>query len=68
VIVPEPDGPRVFLRDEWGELHDFVSTESPNANLEWAPFVRRDMILGRAVAVFWPISFAHRVWRLQWVH
>jgi len=33
-----------------------------------APFVRRDLIVGRAVAVFWPLSLAHKVWRLQWVH
>jgi len=69
IVVPgDPRGARVFLRDEWGDLHTFLSNESPKANLEWAPFVRRDMILGRAVAVFWPISFGHRVWRLQWVH
>ena len=69
VLVPgDPRGSRVFLRDEWGDLHTFVSKTSPTAKLEWAPFVPREMILGRAVAVFWPISFAHRVWRLQWIH
>jgi signal peptidase I len=69
VQVPgDPRGARVFLRDEWGDLHTFVSTDSPTADLEWAPFVKREMILGRAVAVFWPVSFAHRVWRWQWVH
>ena len=67
-IPGDPQGSRVFLRDEWGDLHTFVSDESATANLEWAPFVRRDMILGRAVAVFWPFSFKYKVWRLQWVH
>jgi signal peptidase I len=67
-IPGDPRGARVFLRDEWGDLHTFMSTESATANLEWAPFVRRDMILGRAVAVFWPFSFKYKVWRLQWVH
>jgi hypothetical protein len=67
-IPSDPPGARVFLRDEWGDLHTFVSNQPADANLEWAPFVRREMILGRAVAVFWPFSFKYRVWRLQWVH
>jgi len=63
----EPEGPRVFLRDEWGDLHDFIA-QPDRQQMEWAPFVRREMIIGRAVAVFWPISLAHKVWRLEWVH
>lgn len=69
IAVPgDPDGTRIFLRDEWGDLHDFVMKSGPPPKSELAPFVPREMILGRAVAVFWPISFALKVWRLQWVH
>jgi signal peptidase I len=69
VWVPgDPQGTRVFIRDEWGDLHDFVARPDQDQHLEWAPFVRREMIVGRAVAVFWPISLAYKVWRLQWVH
>jgi hypothetical protein len=69
VSVPgDPLGTRVFLRDEWGDLHDFIARQDQAPKTEWAPFVRREMIVGRAVAVFWPLSLAHKVWRLQWVH
>lgn len=69
VWVPgDPKGTRVFIRDEWGDLHDFIASSDRPPQTEWAPFVRREMIVGRAVAVFWPISFAYKVWRLQWVH
>jgi signal peptidase I len=69
VWVPgDPEGTRVFIRDEWGDLHDFIASPEQPLRTEWAPFVRRELIVGRAVAVFWPISFAYKVWRLQWVH
>jgi len=69
VSVPgDPAGTRTFLRDEWGDLHDFVLKPGQVPTSELAPFVPREMILGRAVAVFWPISFALKVWRLQWIH
>jgi signal peptidase I len=64
----DPAGTRVFLRDEWGDLHDFVQSLDVTPEMTGAPFVRRDLIVGRAVAVFWPLSLAHKVWRLQWVH
>jgi hypothetical protein len=69
ITVPgDPDGRRTFFRDEWGELHNFVlrSTSAPRSEL--APYVPREMVVGRAVAVFWPISFGLNVWRLQWIH
>jgi signal peptidase I len=65
---PVWDASRVYIRDEWGDLHDFAARPDQDQHLEWAPFVRREMIVGRAVAVFWPISLAYKVWRLQWVH
>jgi len=69
VSVPgDPEGTRTFLRDEWGDLHDFVQRSGPPPQSELAPYGPREMILGRAVAVFWPISLAHKVWRLQWIH
>jgi len=67
-VSGEPAGPRVFLRDEWGDLHNFTAQSDSPPRMEPAPFVRREMIVGRAVAVFWPISLARKVWRLQWVH
>jgi len=67
-VPGDPAGRRTFLRDEWGDLHDFVVKPGQTPESELAPYVAREMILGRAVAVFWPISFAHKVWRLQWVH
>jgi signal peptidase I len=64
----DPLGTRVFLRDEWGDLHDFIAGSGTPSTFEDAPFVRREMIVGRAVAVFWPFSLSLKVWRLQWIH
>lgn len=67
--VNEEDGTRVFLRDEWGELHDFRLERGSLGPQEDAPFVPRDLVVGRAVLVFWPLGpFAGdwRIWRLQW--
>ena len=81
VVPGDPQGIRVFLRDEWGDLHNFLLPKpAPQPTYELAPFVPREMILGRAVAVFWPTSFKLEPWgwwpwwprleviRFQWIH
>lgn len=70
VVQGGADGPRYFFRDEWGELHDFVArpgTQGPN---EEAPYVARELIVGRAVLVFWPLwpfTGDPAIWRLKFV-
>jgi signal peptidase I len=67
--LPEAGGPRVYFRDEWGELHDFPLEKGSLGPQEEAPYVPRELIVGRAVLVFWPLGpFAGdwRIWRLQW--
>jgi signal peptidase I len=73
-----PDGPRIFLRDEWGELHTFLAKPGCLGPQEEAPYVARNLIVGRAVLVFWPQTMlwpgnwgdpaVPAVWRLKWVH
>ena len=53
--VLEPGGPRLFFRDEWGELHTFRETPGCEGQVQAAPFVPRGLITGRAVLVFWPL-------------
>ncbi len=56
------------FRDEWGERHSFAgeaSRKSPGGN---APLVSRDLLLGRAFAVFWPLKPSRKLWRLGWLH
>lgn len=65
-----PEGPRVFFRDEWGELHTFIARPGSLGPQEEAPYVARELIVGRAVLVFWPLwpftgDFA--IWRLRFV-
>ena len=63
----EPDGPWTFLRDEWGEGHWFHESELERIAPEAAPLVPRDMIQGKALAVFWPQNPFAGVTRLKWV-
>jgi signal peptidase I len=70
-VTGEPEGTRIFFRDEWGELHTFFPKPGTVPELEAAPFVRRNLIVGRAVIVFWPLwPFvpAINMSRLKWVH
>jgi hypothetical protein len=74
----DPEGTHVFFRDEWGELHDFVEKPGDQGQLLQAPFVPRNLITGRAVIVFWPMTWlwpgnwgdkkVPLVTRLKWVH
>jgi len=59
--------PITWFRDEWGELHHFEAGEVTQARpvTETAPFVPRDQILGRAIAVFWPIRPLDSIYRFK---
>jgi signal peptidase I len=63
-----PDGKaRTFLIDEWGERVDFP-TESARETQRYAtPLVPRELIKGRAFAIFWPIRPDRGVTRLGWI-
>lgn len=67
-VAGGPEGTRVFLRDEWGELHTFPARTATKEQAEPAPLVARTMITGRALAVFWPFVPSLNVWRIQWIH
>ena len=59
------------FRDVWGELHWFAQTdvEGPlGAHPVAEPLVPRELIVGRALAVFWPIQPFDGLWRLGWLH
>ena len=61
-----PGGVKWFV-DEFGERHELPASASgipPNIP---SPCVPREMILGRAVAVFWPISLRGGFARWKWV-
>jgi signal peptidase I len=62
-----PDGEVTFLRDEYGELHHFLSSSRPQQTPEMAPFVPRNLVTGRALLVFWPLVPSLDVYRLQWI-
>jgi signal peptidase I len=62
------EDPMTWFRDEWGELHTFPSATSEVLEPIQAPLVPRELITGRALLVFWPISPGLRLWRLKWVH
>jgi hypothetical protein len=76
-VLGDPEGPRVFFRDEWGELHNFVLEPGSLGPQEDARYVPRELIVGRAVVVFWPQTLlwppnwfdsgVPAVWRLQWI-
>ena len=61
--------PAIRFRDQWGEIHWFARTAVTEESLPGnAPLVPRDLILGRALAVFWPIRPFDRLWRVGWLH
>jgi signal peptidase I len=67
-VPGEAGGPRLFFRDEWGELHTFLQQEAERGDPIAAPFVPRELIVGRALLVFWPNNPFNGmdVWRLKW--
>ncbi len=58
---------QLVLRDTLGERHVFERGEVNRLTDEVAPFVPRDLIRGRAVAVVWPLAPQHDVYRWKWV-
>ncbi|MBL8862479.1 MAG: signal peptidase I [Planctomycetes bacterium] len=69
-VSGDPEGPRVFFRDEWGELHTFLLRPGSLGGQEEAPYVARELVVGRAVLVFWPLWPAtgdFGIWRLRFV-
>jgi signal peptidase I len=60
----------IRFRDQWGEIHWFTRADlGPGESLPGnAPLVPRELILGRAVAVFWPLRPLDGLWRLGWLH
>jgi signal peptidase I len=65
-------GQITFFRDQWGELYTFPTADEQTMPTELAtslePFVPRSLVVGRAVAVFWPWSWSYHVLRMKWVH
>jgi signal peptidase I len=73
---------QLFFVDEWGQRHWLAENvgraaaePTPDGFVEVtglgevpAPFVNRDMITGRAIAVFWPIRPLAGIVRLEWIH
>jgi hypothetical protein len=64
----EEGGPFTRLVDEWGEPHWFERGAVRRTGAEPAPFVPRDMVQGKALAVFWPLDPRRGIWRLRWVN
>lgn len=62
------DGPQTYLVDEWGEKHWFERDEARRRAPLFAPLVPRELVHGRAMAVFWPLDPVRGIWRLKWVH
>lgn len=56
------------FRDEWGEPHWFSTADGRQGLQAPAPLVPRELIQGRALAVFWPIKPHRGLWRLAWLH
>ncbi len=64
VNAAELEGPTTLFTDEWGEEHWIPAERGEALPPVPAPFVERDAILGRAVAVFWPLLPTRGIVRL----
>ena len=61
--------PAIRFRDRFGEIHWFSQREVTNESIPGnEPLVPRELILGRALAVFWPIRPSDGLWRVGWLH
>ena len=68
-VLRDPAGTsRVFMHDEWGERWVFSIPPAREAGTQTAPYVHRNLILGRAVMVVWPLSPTRGIYRVQWVN
>lgn len=61
------DGPVIWMTDEWGERWAWPAYDVRQISPVQAPLVPREMIHGRALAVFWPVTPWRGVVRLGWV-
>ncbi|MCZ6598819.1 MAG: signal peptidase I [Planctomycetota bacterium] len=70
IDIGNPEGALVRLEDQWGEAHWFRRGDPTWSKLkpEESPFVPRSLILGRALAVFWPLNPRQGIYRLKWIH
>jgi signal peptidase I len=68
VVTGQEGGPQIFFTDQFGERHHFAQSEAVRETYENAPFVKRELMTGRALLVFWPMSPSLGVYRLQWIH
>ncbi len=64
---PSTGGSWTRFVDEWGETWVVPQQRMKAVGVEDAPFVPRELITGRALVVFWPISIRHRLARLGWI-
>jgi signal peptidase I len=59
--------PAIRFRDHYGERHWFARTEVLSESFPGnEPLVGRELILGRVLAVFWPIRPMDGLWRVGW--
>ncbi len=68
VGIGDPDGARLCFVDEFGEKRWYRVDETERLGPVAAPFVARNLIQGRALAVFWPIKPWQDIYRLKWIH
>ena len=61
--------PAIRFKDVWGENHWFARSAvvEPSTFPGNEPLVPRELVLGRALAVFWPIKPLEGLWRLAWL-
>ena len=64
---PQAGGSWTRFVDEWGEAWVVPQQGMRAAGVEAAPCVPRELITGRALLVFWPISIRHRLARFKWI-
>ena len=67
--VIDPDGTTFFFRDKWGSRHAIPNSERSNAQPATTlnPEVPKELVVGRALVVFWPLKPAYKLWRLKWI-
>jgi len=59
--------PAQFFRDEWGERYQLPEGARQTSRIRQAT-VPRELIRGRALAIFWPMKPSMGIWRLSWLH
>ncbi len=67
VTVSTVEGRLTFFDDQWGERHVIEAGTEERVGYVTAPSVPRELIVGRALLVFWPWSFEYGLARLRWI-